>query len=187
MVGAENGSVYMCNRKSKNPNEKIMHTYTGHHGPIFALQRNPFFVKNFLTVADWSCKIWIEDIRSPIMSTNYHSSYLTDGCWSPTRPSVFFTSKHDGTVDVWDYLFKQSEPTLSVQVSNCPIHCLKVQERGNLIAVGSNDGNTTLLELSEGLSRMQRDEKNIFSQVSHVTGLLPFRGFIFLFQLDFGT
>ena len=38
MVGSENGSIYMCNKKAKNPNEKITHTYLGHHGPIYALQ-----------------------------------------------------------------------------------------------------------------------------------------------------
>ena len=43
-------------------------------------------------------------------------SYLTDGCWSPVRPAVFFTTKMDGSLDVWDYLFKQKDPTLSLQV-----------------------------------------------------------------------
>ena len=43
-------------------------------------------------------------------------SYMTDGCWSPVRPAVFFTTKMDGTLDVWDYLFKQNDPTLSIQV-----------------------------------------------------------------------
>ena len=45
-------------------------------------------------------------------------SYMTDGCWSPVRPAVFFTTKMDGTLDVWDYLFKQNDPTLSIQVIN---------------------------------------------------------------------
>ena len=45
-------------------------------------------------------------------------SYMTDGCWSPVRPAVFFTTKMDGTLDVWDYLFKQNDPTLSIQVVN---------------------------------------------------------------------
>ena len=47
-----------------------------------------------------------------------HMSYMTDGCWSPVRPAVFFTTKMDGTLDVWDYLFKQNDPTLSIQVVN---------------------------------------------------------------------
>lgn len=47
-------------------------------------------------------------------------SYMTDGCWSPVRPAVFFTTKMDGTVDVWDYLFKQNDPTLTIQVLKHP-------------------------------------------------------------------
>lgn len=43
-------------------------------------------------------------------------SYLSDACWSPVRPSVFFTVKMDGTLDVWDILFKQNDPTLSLKV-----------------------------------------------------------------------
>ena len=54
----------------------------GHHGPVYALQRNPFFSKNFLSVGDWTARIWSEDIReSSIMWTKYHEHYLTDGCW----------------------------------------------------------------------------------------------------------
>lgn len=72
MVGTEQGLVVSCNRKAKTPGEKIVCTYSGHHGPIYALQRNPFFPKNFLTVADWTARIWSEDIReSSIMWTKY--------------------------------------------------------------------------------------------------------------------
>lgn len=46
----------------------------------------------------------------------YHLSYLTAGCWSTVRPAVFFTTKMDGTLDVWDFLFKQNDPSLSLKV-----------------------------------------------------------------------
>ncbi|TPX42236.1 hypothetical protein SeMB42_g02765 [Synchytrium endobioticum] len=163
MVGSESGSIFMCNKKSKNPNEKITHIYPGHHGPIYALQRNPFFLKNFLTVGDWTAKIWAEDVKSPIMSTKYTMSYITDGCWSPTRPSVFFTGKMDGTLDIWDYVFKQNDPTLTVQVCNSPVHSVKAQEHGKMLAVTARDGSTTILELSDGLSKIQNNEKSVFS------------------------
>ncbi|KAJ1340367.1 hypothetical protein BSLG_005009 [Batrachochytrium salamandrivorans] len=164
MVGSENGSVFMCNKKAKNPSEKITHIYPGHHGPIYALQRNPFFLKTFLTIGDWKAQIWAEDVRSPIMSTKYSTQYLTDGCWSPTRPSVFFTSKMDGTFDVWDYIFKQHEPTLTVQAGNSHIQCIKAQEHGKILATTAQDGSTTLFELSDGLCKLQNNEKSIFSQ-----------------------
>ncbi|XP_070580175.1 dynein intermediate chain 3, ciliary-like [Ptychodera flava] len=164
MVGTEQGTVISCNRKAKTPNEKIVAIYNAHLGPVYSLQRNPFFPKNFLTVGDWTARIWSEDIReSSIMWTKYHMSYMTDGCWSPTRPAVFFTTKMDGTLDVWDFLFKQNDPTLSLQVTDEPLHSLRIQDQGRFIASGSQSGTTTLLELSSGLCTMQRNEKGLIT------------------------
>lgn len=70
MVGTEQGLVVSCNRKAKTPSEKMVCTFGDHHGPVYALQRNPFFPKNFLTVGDWTARIWSEEIKdSSIMST----------------------------------------------------------------------------------------------------------------------
>ena len=59
------------------------------------------------------------------------SSYtenLTDGCWSPTRPSVFFTSRQDGVLDAWDILYQQKAPILSIKVSDEAVNCIKVNQ-----------------------------------------------------------
>lgn len=86
MVGTEHGIVISCNRKGKSPSEKMALKFTAHLGPVLALNRNPAFVKNFLSIGDWTAKIWSEDCReSPIMWTSYHKPMLTDGAWSPTR------------------------------------------------------------------------------------------------------
>ena len=73
--------------------------------------------QNFLTVGDWCARIWSEDIKeSAIMWTSSYTENLTDGCWSPTRPSVFFTARQDGVLDAWDILYQQKSPILSVKV-----------------------------------------------------------------------
>ncbi|XP_077019839.1 dynein axonemal intermediate chain 2 [Tamandua tetradactyla] len=166
MVGTEQGIVISCNRKAKTPAEKIVCTFSGHHGPIYALQRNPFYPKNFLTVGDWTARIWSEDSReSSIMWTKYHMAYLTDGAWSPVRPAVFFTTKMDGTLDIWDFVFKQCDPALSLKVCDEALFSLRVQDSGGLLACGSRLGTTTLLEVSHGLCTLQRNEKNIASSI----------------------
>ncbi|XP_035157563.2 dynein axonemal intermediate chain 2 isoform X2 [Callithrix jacchus] len=166
MVGTEQGIIISCNRKAKTPAEKIVCTFSGHHGPIYALQRNPFYPKNFLTVGDWTARIWSEDSReSSIMWTKYHMAYLTDAAWSPVRPAVFFTTKMDGTLDIWDFVFKQCDPALSLKVCDEALFCLRVQDNGCLIACGSQLGTTTLLEVSSGLSTLQRNERNIASSM----------------------
>nr|XP_057917393.1 dynein axonemal intermediate chain 2-like [Doryrhamphus excisus] len=166
MVGTEQGIVVSCNRKAKTPAEKIVCTYDGHHGPVYALQRNPFFPKNFLTVGDWRARIWSEDIKeSSIMWTKYQMSYLTDACWSPVRPSVFFTVKTDGVLDVWDVLFKQNDPTLSVKVCDQALYSLRVHENGRLLACGSQQGAATIMEICSGLSCLQKNEKSLMAEM----------------------
>lgn len=51
---------------------------------------------------------------------SYYDVELTDGCWSPTRPGVYYLTKMDGSVDVWDLTFKQSSPALTLQVCELP-------------------------------------------------------------------
>ncbi|XP_075994951.1 dynein axonemal intermediate chain 2-like isoform X2 [Genypterus blacodes] len=166
MVGTEQGLVVSCNRKAKTAAEKLVCTYSGHLGPVYALQRNPFFPKNFLTAGDWTARIWSEDIKdSSIMWTNYQTSRLMDACWSPVRPSVFFSVKMDGSLDVWDLLFRQSAPRLSVRVCDEALFSLRLQDNGRFLACGSQQGGATLLEVSSCLWTPQRNEKSLLADM----------------------
>ena len=53
----------------------------------------------------FSLKQYHEKLPTYLINQKTHSSSytenLTDGCWSPTRPSVFFTARHDG-VSFWN-------------------------------------------------------------------------------------
>lgn len=159
-IGTEQGKVVLFNRKGKTPQEKISATYDAHLGPVYACERNPFFPKYFLTVGDWSMRMWCEDIReSAIMWTKYNQSNLTDGCWSPSRPAVCYSAKANGILDVWDLLFKTNEPTLSMKVSDDAIQSLKIDSTGKYLACGGHDGSVSLLEVSDALNTMQPNEK----------------------------
>jgi len=163
-IGTEQGQVVLFNRKGKTPQEKIAATYQAHLGPVYAVERNPFFPKFFLTVGDWSMRTWCEDVReSAIMWTKYNQSNLTDGCWSPSRPAVCFSSKADGTLDVWDLLFKSNEPTISMKVSDASIQSIKIDASGKYLACGDHDGTITLLELNSALCTLQSNEKPMTS------------------------
>lgn len=165
MVGTEQGIVLSCNRKAKTAADRIGASYTGHHGPVYNLERNPFFPKYFMSVGDWTARVWMEDLKTPVMTTKYHNSYLTGGTWSPTRPGVFFTVKMDGSLDVWDYFYKQNDPTLTVQVTDKALTSFNVQDTGKFVTVGAADGSATLLELCDGLAVMQPNEKSSINQM----------------------
>jgi len=165
LVGTEQGKVVSCNRKAKNPSDRIGTIYEGHCGPVYALQRNSFFPKYFLTIGDWTVRLWNEEIKHPIMTSKYFKNYVLDATWSPTRPGVFITTKMDGTLDVWDYYYKQNDPTLSLQIDDDGLFTVKMQEQGQMLATGSVDGSVYMLELCEGLSAIQSNEKQSVNQM----------------------
>ncbi|XP_044269333.1 dynein intermediate chain 3, ciliary [Tribolium madens] len=164
MVGTEQGKVISCNRKGKTPQEKMMGRFAAHYGPVLALQRNPAFLKNFLTIGDWTARIWSEDCReSSIMWTSFHRALLTDGAWSPTRLSVFFTTRSDGILDVWDVLQQQKQACLGVKVCDEALKCLRTHEMGRLVAVGNQKGTTYLVEFSENLAMSNKNDKMLLT------------------------
>ncbi|XP_057675275.1 dynein axonemal intermediate chain 2-like isoform X1 [Corythoichthys intestinalis] len=166
LVGTEQGAVVYCNKAAETPAERIVRTYDGHHGPVYAIQRNPFFSQNFLTVGDWGARIWSQDIKeSSVMWTKHQTDYLTDGCWSPVRPSVFFTVKMDGVLDIWDILFKQNDPTLSLKVRDEALCSLNVHEGGCRLACGSQQGIATLIDIKSGLCTPQHNEQELLGEM----------------------
>lgn len=168
LAGTEQGYIIQANKKPQRSVE-ISHRFGfeggHHHGPIYSIQRNSEETKCFLTVGDWTARIWHEDIKTPIMTTRYHNSYLTDGCWSPTRPGVFFLIESDGWFNVWDYHYRQNEIEFSHKVADTMLTTVTVQNLpsagryGSLVAVGDNEGTVTLIELSESLYVPQSNER----------------------------
>ena len=106
------------------------------------------------------------------MTSRYHSSYLTAGCWSPSRPGVFFVARSDGVVDVWDYYHRQNEVALSHKVGDAPLSCIALSgeststdrgatgpSAGKLMAVGDAEGTVSLVQLSDSLALPQANER----------------------------
>ncbi|KAK1132130.1 hypothetical protein K0M31_016263 [Melipona bicolor] len=164
MCGLENGIVISGNRKGKTASEKIATRFKAQYGPVISLERNPTFVKNFLTVGDWTTRIWSEDCReSCIAWTPGHRDFLMGGAWSITRFSVFFLIKMDGTLDVWDLLIQQDSPVLSVKICDEVLTYIKPHEQGQLAAITNKKGTTFLLEFSDALTTNQKNDKLLFT------------------------
>jgi len=170
LIGTEQGYAMLIDRKAKKDDEstKSIKSMYGlkegaHYGPIYSICRNPSNPKYFLSVGDWTAKVWFEDLKSPIITTCYDDAYLTAACWSTTRPGVFFTTKTNGIMDVWDLYYKQSDPIFSTKVGEAGITAITVQQQGKLVALGAQDGSTTVLEISEALYKPQPDEKNVLA------------------------
>ena len=161
-MGTEQGSVMSINLRNKKTNNGItvFDTASGkHHGHIPSIQRNPTHNKFFLTVGDWSAKIWSDDLKSPIITSQYHNSYLTSGCWSPTRAGVFYVTRSDGVLDVWDISHDQNEVAYSHKVSDVALTSISIEGGGKLVAVGDANGIVSLLEVCDSLAQPQQNEK----------------------------
>ena len=164
-VGTETGNALACNKGAKNPADIVGNLFPGHHAPVYGLERHPFFSKYFMTIGDWTSRIWIDDLKTPIITTKYYNVGLSTGKWSPTRPGVFYTARSDGVLDVWDMFYKQNDPVLSINVSTSPLSSLQVQQQGRLLACGSKDGNVSIVEVSDGLAEIQSNEKQSINQL----------------------
>lgn len=97
------------------------------------------------------------------MQTRYHAAYLTAGCWSPTRCGLFFLTRIDGFLDVWDFYYRQNELAHSVKVSDLPLTSISVNQ--NLIAVGDSEGTVSLMALCKPLYETSAKEKDMMNQV----------------------
>lgn len=151
LVGSEQGYPILCQRRNNKPEVqwRFGEESGKHFGPVYGIARNPKQKKYFLSVADWTAKIWSEELKIPIMQTRYHNSYLTDGCWSSTRPGLFFLTRMDGFLDVWDFYYRQNEVAYSQKISDSVLTSLYVQ--GSMCAIGDAEGTTHIIGLCPAL------------------------------------
>ncbi|XP_075225787.1 dynein axonemal intermediate chain 2-like [Lycorma delicatula] len=139
-VGTENGIAISGNRKGKTPQEKLGAQYKCHHGPVIALERNPAFVKNFLTVGDWTARIWSEDCKESAI------------IWT----SIYFNVAQfiEFTILVFN---------INSAVCDEPLRSIRCHENGQLIAVGNNKGTSYLVEFSENLATSAKNDKALLT------------------------
>jgi len=155
----------------KRPNKNVeIQTRFGyesgkHHGPVYSVHRNFAHSKYFLSIGDWTAKVWCEDLKTPIMQTRYHPSYLTDGCWSQTRPGLFYLTRMDGFLDVWDFFYRQNEVAYSQKISDSPLTSINVH--GSMAAIGDADGTVSIMGLCKPLydHTIQPKEKELMQQI----------------------
>ncbi|KAJ3414206.1 WD repeat-containing protein 63 [Chytridiales sp. JEL 0842] len=147
---------------------RVEHCYSWHFGTVSDLQRSPFFPDILLSVGGWSFHIWKEKLTTgPLLSSAPSgSAYLIGGRWSPTRPGVFFISKSDGSVEIWDLLDRSNLPTSVQNVSSTAVSFMSVRQYPGkngiqFIAAGDDEGTLHILEIPKNLTRPSKNEKSI--------------------------
>ncbi|XP_053953323.1 dynein intermediate chain 3, ciliary [Anastrepha ludens] len=159
IIASDQGYVFIGNRKGMMPTEVLLSNYRLFSGPIRTIERNPFFVKNFLIAADWCVKIWAEECKgAPTTLLMKKKHEMLCGTWSPTRCSLFVTGDAKGEVDFWDILLHQRKPIFTLKLK-CAIRYVKFRADGKYLAVGLENGDIQLFELDTALKQSAAKDK----------------------------
>ncbi|KAH8356490.1 hypothetical protein KR200_002670, partial [Drosophila serrata] len=163
IICSDMGHVFVGNRKGMNPQEALIAHYPLFAGPIRSINRNPFFVKNFLVTGDWRVRIWSEEAKDG-PSTMYFrkTNQIMCGAWSTGRCSLFVTGDIKGIVDFWDLLLHQRKPILSIDFK-VPIKSVVFRPDGDLLAIALQNGDTEILRLDESMRSATGKEKALIA------------------------
>ena len=116
--------------KDEEGGARVLWLSEGTDRPGTCVLRSPFFEDVLLDVNEWSFRLWLVGVHTPLFVSPVSAAMLTSAAWSPTRPSVLFLGRADGTLEVWDFADTTLRPsTLCPGVATEPITCLDFRQR----------------------------------------------------------
>lgn len=126
----EDGELALIDFIAKSTDEKsrgsnITKLMPGHTQACFCVERCPHFNDVYMTVADWTFKVWRTDMEVPILVSACAADYYTCGRWSPTRAGVLALGRADGAIEMWDLLDQCHKPSLVYQLGNDAVTSLE--------------------------------------------------------------
>ena len=117
--------------------------------------RSPFFSELVLSVGGWTFCLWKEGLhQGPIFESSCSDVRRLSGCWSPSRPGVFFIGRTDGYLEVWDLMDRSHEPIMKQNVSSSALTALdplSLTKELMLLAIGDSNGTLNLLQVRIGI------------------------------------
>ncbi|XP_042368184.1 dynein axonemal intermediate chain 3 [Plectropomus leopardus] len=168
-VGTEDGEIVYTDWKlgkddsGRLHSAKPLHCFSIHHWLVNTVQRSPFFKDIILTTGNWNFAIWKEGVMDgPIILSPSSEQVCTAGCWSLSRPAVFFIAKEDGSIEEWNLLEQTSEPfQVHAHITNAKITCIKpwmASPKQHFLAVTDDLGMVRVLEIPKTLYVPSRNE-----------------------------
>ncbi|KAK1896340.1 WD repeat-containing protein 63 [Dissostichus eleginoides] len=168
-IGTEDGEIIYTDWKlvkddsGRQQSAKPLHCFRNHHWLVNTIQRSPFYKDIILTMGSWNFAIWKEGVmEGPIVTSPSSEQVCTAGCWSPSRPAVFFIGKDDGSIEVWNLLEKTGEPLqVHAHITDAKITCIKpwtASSKQHFLAVTDDLGMVRVLEIPKTLYAPSRSE-----------------------------
>uniref|UniRef100_A0A8P4G9M5 Dynein axonemal intermediate chain 3 n=1 Tax=Dicentrarchus labrax TaxID=13489 RepID=A0A8P4G9M5_DICLA len=168
-IGTEDGEIVHTDWKLEKDDSgrlqsaKPLHCFNIHHWLVNTVQRSPFYKDIILTTGGWNFAIWKEGVMDgPIVLSPSSEQVCTSGCWSLSRPAVFFIGKDDGSIEVWNLMEKTSEPAqVHAHITNAKITCIKpwtASSKQHFLTVTDDIGMVRVLEIPKVLYVPTRNE-----------------------------
>ncbi|XP_061591402.1 dynein axonemal intermediate chain 3 [Cololabis saira] len=163
-IGTQDGEIVYADWKLEKIDStrfrcaKPLYSVRAHPWLVNSVQRSPFFNNIILTTGGWNFAIWKEGVESgPLVLSQIFEHECTAGCWSPSRPAVFFIGTEEGSIEVWNLLEKSKVPTVHSRISAGSITCIKSSTKG-VLALTDDLGVTWVLKLPKPLYRPSKHE-----------------------------
>ncbi|XP_059612772.1 dynein axonemal intermediate chain 3 [Phlebotomus argentipes] len=139
-----------------------------HDGPIVALERNPFIPDVVLSIGTRVLAIWRTDTPLNPIYYRRRPATLVSAKWSVRRAAVFFVTRDDGDIEVWDLLNQTQSPTLVSSVGSQIVTTI-VQQRlplmQDVVAIGDFNSNIRILVIPPTLATATPDEVNLLDRL----------------------
>ncbi|XP_051803637.1 dynein axonemal intermediate chain 3 isoform X2 [Acanthochromis polyacanthus] len=169
--GTEDGEIVYTDWKLEKDESGRLHSakplscFRTHQGLVNTIQRSPFFKDIILTSGGWNFAIWKEGFMDgPIVMSPSSEQQYTAGCWSLSRPAVFFIGKEDGSIEVWNLLESTSEPAhIHAHITSAKITCVKpwtVSPKLHFLAVTDDLGMLRVFEIPKTFYVPSRTESS---------------------------
>ncbi|XP_037554011.1 dynein axonemal intermediate chain 3 [Nematolebias whitei] len=158
-VGTLQGEIVCTDWKEIKP----LHCFNACHGMVHTVQRSPFLKDVILTIGIWKFAISKEGVmEGPVFESAHSEEYYCSGCWSLTRPAVFFIGRDNGSIEVWNLLEDTTKPSQVYEsISKNRITCIKpwtVSSKQHFLAVTDDLGVLRVFEMSEKLCIPSKNE-----------------------------
>ncbi|CAG9804741.1 unnamed protein product [Chironomus riparius] len=137
-----------------------------HDGPIISVERNKFMTDSFISIGGYIFAFWNDEYKDGPIFWRRRESNITDVQWSLDRPSVFFLTFEDGTLEIWDLHSRIDVPSLSESLGGYILTKISQHKlplpRYRVLAVADHNSNLRIFKVPTAFTAYISNEKEWF-------------------------
>ncbi|KAF6261369.1 hypothetical protein COO60DRAFT_1625359 [Scenedesmus sp. NREL 46B-D3] len=145
LAGTEDGHIHKC---STSYSEQYLESYSGHIGPVYALQWSPFAPNLFLSCSgDWTIRMWQEGRQQQLLSFQSSNEEVLNVQWCPSNSTVFGAVTAGGRLELWDFSASTLRPVVQHASTKCAMTALLFAKDAPVVIAASDAGGLMVFRL----------------------------------------